>query len=78
MAAGSQAAGAGLRPAVGEALEHGRGRGVHLLGLDEPHIRSTDGMTFFVLVIAQERSVQLRASIDRFFQNFESCPSSAR
>ena len=51
----------------------GGGRGVHLLGLDELHIPSTDGVTFFVLVVAQSRSAQLRASISReyFAQRFQ-------
>ena len=40
-----------------------RRRGVHRLGLDELHLRSADGATFFVLVVAHERSAQLRASI---------------
>ena len=51
-----------------DVLVDGHGRGVHLLGLDELHISSTDGLTFFVLVVAQERSVQFRASISREFQ----------
>ena len=34
-----------------------------MLGLDELHLRSADGGTFFVLVVAHERSVQLRASV---------------
>ena len=53
-----------------DGLVDGHGRGVHLLGLDELHISSADGATFFVLVVAQERSAQLRASVTRefFFQ----------
>ena len=51
----------------------GGGRGVHLLGLDELHIPSTDGLTFFVLVVAQSRSGQFRTSISReyFAQCFQ-------
>ena len=56
-----------------DGLVDGHGRGVHLLGLYELHISSADGLTFFVLVLAQERSVQFRASISRefFFQRFQ-------
>ena len=49
-------------------------RGVHLLGLDVPHNRSADGLTFFVLVIAQEPSGRLRTSISRPHRNrFQWC-----
>ena len=41
----------------------GPGRGDHRLGLDELHIRSADGGTFFVLVLAQSRSARLRPSV---------------
>ena len=39
--------------------------GAHLLRLDELHIRSADGLTFFVLVVAQERSARFRTSVSR-------------
>ena len=41
-----------------------------MLGLDELHNRSAEWMTFFVLVVAQERSEQFRASVIRR-KNFE-------
>ena len=40
-----------------------RRRGVHRDGLEEAVISSTDGGTFFVVVVAQDRSAQLRASV---------------
>ena len=73
VAAGSQRLESGRRPVRDDALVDGHGRGVHLLGLDALHISSADGATFFVLVLAQERSAQFRASISRefFFQRFQ-------
>ena len=40
-------------------------RGGHRLRLDELHVSSADGMRFFVLVVAQERSARFRASVIR-------------
>ena len=40
-------------------------RGGHRLRLDELHISSADGLTFFVLVVAQERSGRFRTSVSR-------------
>ena len=47
-------------------------RGVHCVGLSELHLRSTDRLTFFVLVVAFSRSQQLPASISRR-KNFQRC-----
>ena len=43
---------------------------IHRVGLGELHLRSADGITFFVLVVAQARSVQFRAAVIRT-KNFQ-------
>ena len=65
VARGPPAAESGRRPVRDDGLVDGRGRGVHLLGLDELHLRSAGWITFFFLVVAHERSGQLRTSIIR-------------
>ena len=73
VATGSQPLEVGRRPVRDDALVDGHGRGVHLLGIDDLHIPSADGATFFVLVVAQERSGRFRTSVapKYFFQRFQ-------